>query len=525
MLLSCLVGVVALAADGFARPQDQNPNKNSNVGQWGPLINFPVVPAAGAIMPSDGRLLVWASGQRMNFMRGGSGTTWASSYDVETGNVTELEISNTDHNMFCPGISQDFEGNIIVTGGSSTKKTSLHRADDDSEGFLAGPEMNIPRGYQSQATISDGRTFVVGGSWSSVTFDQPGSGVTGNKNGELYDTEKDSWSLLPGVLAKSMLTRDREGVYRADNHMWLFGWKQNSVFQAGPSAKMHWISVDGKGRVRDAGPRANDPDSMCGVAVMYDAVAGKILTAGGAQHYNEADASRNAHVLTLGDSFNPVAAKATSPMAYAREFLNGVALPDGKVVVFGGQSYGHIFYDDNSILTPEIWDPNTGAWTQLAPESTPRNYHSIALLLRDGTVFSGGGGLCEEGTDCGDRNHPDGAIFKPPYLFQADGKTPAKRPKITRVSSKVIRLGTSVNLTLDKAAKNAAFSMVRLGTTTHTVNTDQRRVPLKFSRSGKGSTYKLQVPSDAGVALPGYYYLFALSSGIPSVAEIIQVIG
>ena len=50
----------------------------------------------------------------------------------------------------------------------------------------------------------------------------------------------------------------------------------------------------------------------------------------------------------------------------------------------------------------------------MARQATPRTYHSTALLLPDGRVFSGGGGLC--GT-CS-VNHADGEIYSPPYLFQ-----------------------------------------------------------------------------------------------------------
>ena len=42
----------------------------------------------------------------------------------------------------------------------------------------------------------------------------------------------------------------------------------------------------------------------------------------------------------------------------------------------------------------------------MATGPTPRNYHSVALLLPDGRVFSGGGGLCGP---CA-TNHPDAQI-------------------------------------------------------------------------------------------------------------------
>lgn len=74
--------------------------------------------------------------------------------------------------------------------------------------------MNTPRGYQATATCSDGRVFVIGGSWS---------GGQGGKNGEIYDITANKWTPLLGGPVAPMLTQDAQGVYRADNHGWLFG--------------------------------------------------------------------------------------------------------------------------------------------------------------------------------------------------------------------------------------------------------------------------------------------------------------
>ncbi|MGT2489831.1 Kelch repeat-containing protein [Cupriavidus basilensis] len=69
------------------------------------------------------------------------------------------------------------------------------------------------------------------------------------------------------------------------------------------------------------------------------------------------------------------------------------------------------------MLTPELWDPATEKFQKLAAMATPRTYHSVALLLRDGRVLSGGGGLCGGCTT----NHPNVEILTPPYLLNADG--------------------------------------------------------------------------------------------------------
>lgn len=67
-----------------------------------------------------------------------------------------------------------------------------------------------------------------------------------------------------------------------------------------------------------------------------------------------------------------------------------------------------------------------------------------------------------------------------------------------------------------------AWSLVRAGSTTHAVNTDQRRIPL--NALANGNTYSMSLPTDAGILIPGYYMLFAMNAaGVPSVAKFVQV--
>ncbi len=67
------------------------------------------------------------------------------------------------------------------------------------------------------------------------------------------------------------------------------------------------------------------------------------------------------------------------------------------------------------------------------------------------------------------------------------------------------------------------FALVRASAVTHSVNNDQRRIPITPS-SVSGTTYTLPLPADTGVLLPGTYMLFALNAiGTPSVGKFIQV--
>ena len=66
------------------------------------------------------------------------------------------------------------------------------------------------------------------------------------------------------------------------------------------------------------------------------------------------------------------------------------------------------------------------------------------------------------------------------------------------------------------------FALVRYGADTHTVNTDQRRIPLAELRQHLSNSLRLS--SGRGVLVPGPYMLFALtSSGVPSVSRTISI--
>ncbi|KAF1999280.1 carbohydrate-binding module family 32 [Amniculicola lignicola CBS 123094] len=470
-------------------------------GQWMNTVDFPIIPVAAVMLPT-GKVLIFSSYKVDDYL-GTTGQTETVIWDPATQASTPRLVINTQHDMFCPGISLDFNGRAIITGGNTSPKTSIYNPATNV--WSGGANMQIPRGYQSTTMVSDGRMFNIGGSWS---------GGTGGKNGEIYSPANNIWTRVTNALVSPMLTNDQDGVYRADNHAWLFAWKNRYVFQAGPSRAMNWYNSNGAGSTVGAGNRGSDGDAMNGNAVMYDALAGKILTVGGAPSYQNSVARKNAFVITLGAvNTNPGVAQ-TGSMAFARGFANSVILPDGTVFTAGGQVTVQPFTDTTASLIPELWNPATGVWTQMNPMAIPRTYHSVGLLLPDATVMVGGGGLCG---GCA-TNHWDAEIFVPPYLLNTDGSRRA-RPVINTVGNQV-RIGATLTITTNAAV--ARFSLVRFGSVTHTVNTDQRRIPLPMT--GSGTSYTVTIPNDAGIALPGYWFLFAINSaGTPSIAKVVKV--
>ncbi|TLD18591.1 hypothetical protein PspLS_10178 [Pyricularia sp. CBS 133598] len=504
-----------------AAPVSQTPQ---NGGRWSDKISYPVVPAAAYVVPQQpfaSRVLAFAAADNMAFA-GRNGQTMFADWNYQTGATSRRTVQETQHDMFCPGISTLADGKMVVTGGNDAAVVSIY--DPATNRFVRAPDMKVARGYQSSTTLSNGKVFTIGGSFTGGVF---------NKNGEVYDPSSNKWTLLDGCKAEALNTPDSD--WRRDNHAWLYGWTGGSVFQAGPSGQMNWYSTETNGGgTRSAGVRNSTAAAMCGTNVMYD--TGKILAAGGSPLYDNAAGVTTAQIINVPAVGQTATTQKAPDMKYPRNFANSVVLPDGSVLVTGGQKYARQFTDVESILYPELWSPKTNSWKVMNAMAVPRNYHAVSLLLGDGRVWAAGGGLCWVNRGAADTpgnwqceasaQHADGEVFSPPYLFNADGSE-ATRPKITALSTSSdgngnwVRAGGTLTVTMDGSG-TMTFSAIRMGSATHSINTDQRRLSLTSSRQGSKHTIKL--PTDNGVLLPGYWFLFAMNAqGTPCIARVIQV--
>ena len=479
-------------------------------GAWSDPIPFNIVPVAAANLP-DGRLITWASKFRDSYTETEDGMTWTEIFDPFAGTDGQALgdfTSNTDHDMFCPGINNLPDGRILAAGGTSSERTSIY---DPATGLWSvASEMNIRRGYQGNVTLADGSVFTLGGSWSESTA------VNGNKDAEQWSPET-GWFLLPGIKGEDIynandLATEARGLYRVDNHLWLWQAPDGRIFHAGPSERMHWIDVSNGGSIIDAGPRGGDTYSMKGTTVMFD--TGKILKIGGSESYDSnTPAKNNSFVIDI----NTATAQVTQAgnLSFERTMHNSTVLPNGQVLVTGGLDHAEVFSDTGAELNAELFDPTTNTWETVAGMQTPRTYHSVAILLTDGRVFVGGGGLCDTTPGC--VNHADAEIYSPPYLFDGAGNL-ATRPTISAPDEEE-NYNTSIAVTGTTGLQE--FSLIRFSAVTHSTNNEQRRIPLTFTETA--GNYTVNIP-DRNLLPPGYYMLFAMdASGVPSVAETIKI--
>jgi uncharacterized delta-60 repeat protein len=110
---------------------------------------------------------------------------------------------------------------------------------------------------------------------------------------------------------------------------------------------------------------------------------GRVLVAGGEDRLDHAVATAELYDPKTG-TFSP-----TGSMDVARVFHTATPLPDGRVLVVGGNA-GTWSYDGPFLDSAEIYDPKTGTFSATGTMATPRGWHT-ATRLADGRVLVAGG--------------------------------------------------------------------------------------------------------------------------------------
>ncbi len=469
-------------------------------GEWTlPIPWTPHIPTTAAVLP-DGRLLTFSSNQRTTFPDGPQ-FTYAAVWDPATGQFTE--INNPSHDMFCGGVSMLQDGRLMVNGGNGINGTTALSSlfDWRTNQWTQVQTMADGRWYNTSVALPNGEVFTASGNGG------------GNANGTLEQWNTSSgWRSMSGIPWAAVSNPPIANAIETNWHPFLLVAPDGRLAHFGPFEPIRLLNTSGTGSMTTTTaqiPGTHYPKQ--GSWAMYE--AGKVVVAGGYQSIDNGTIVNTAFKVDL-NSATPVIT-ATNAMANARSFANAVVLPNGEVMVVGGNTSGQFFSDAGTVFTPEVWNPTTEAWRAMADMTVPRNYHSLALLLTDGRVWSGGGGLSGDPVT----DHQDAQVFTPPQLFNADD-TAATRPTITAAPD---RIGPGVTFTVNASPGVQFFSFIRLASLTHSVTTDQRFVKLTHTSPSSG-VYSVASPSSINVLTPGYWMLYAVNaSGVWSVSRVIQV--
>jgi hypothetical protein len=470
-------------------------------GKWDPPLDWAIVPLHAHLLPT-GKVLAWGK-----FESNGS-MAMPRLWDPAAGAPNTAQLIKVDTMLFCSGHAFLPDGRLMVSGGHKADDRGLDVTnifDPVSETWASGlPKMAKGRWYPTVTTLSDGRMLTMAGR------DTTSSVVT---TPEIWENNR--WVQLTGS-ALSLPYYPRNFV--APN---------GKVFYAGERVMSRWFSpdaVNAKGRGTWSWSSSLNHvwlfNRDYGSAVMYE--TGKILYAGGGGYpkWGSPDPKWPAPTATAEIIDLNLASptwQSTDPMNFGRRHLNATILPDGQVLVTGGTSAGGFNALSGAVHVAEVWSPKTGHWTQLASNTIDRGYHSISLLMPDGTVLHGAGGDANEpGTAIVYPRQNNSELFRPPYLFKGS------RPTITSLSQSTVGYAAKFTINTPNGLQITDVRWIRLGSVTHAFDANQRANTLAFTKTQ--NQVKVTTPKNGKLAPPGHYLVFILNrNGVPSVGKVIKV--
>jgi len=457
-----------------------SPGNPAQTGLWSGLFAWPFV-AVHANLMYTGRVLAW-DGQEFGYD--------AKVWDPITSAFTDVPSSD---NIFCTGHAQLSDGRVLVVGGHVGAHIGIPDSnifDPATESWSAAAPMQNPRWYPTVTRLPDGRALVMSGetNCNRCFVSVP----------EIYNPTTNAWTSLSS--APLSLPYYPHMFVLPDGRVIAAGTSENAVAtRALTLSPPGWSLVDSQ--VVDGG-----------TSVMY--LPGKFLKAGTSVDPDSPPPSsaKTAYVLDMTQA-TPAWRSALAQMAFPRTYGTLSVLPDGTVMMTGGGRTTNAIDVANGVLEAELWSPTSESWTTLAPMHASRLYHSTAVLLPDARLLVAGGGRFNSGTAPTDQLSAE--IFAPPYLFKGP------RPAITSAPAQ-LSYGQAFNVSTPSAGTIAKVALIAPANVTHTINMNQRYLPLTFTASG--GNLSVTAPANSNLAPPGYYMLFIVdTNGVPSIARFVKL--
>ena len=456
--------------------------QNDVVGTWDSPVELTVDGVHGTVLPSGKVLYV---PHQVN----PEGTTRSVVFDPD--NPGAAKVLTVPATYFCGGHAQLGDGRAMCVGGETLDDAAIDKAgyfDYLTETWTEVADMNRVRWYPSVIELGDGTIWSFGGQSVPADPDQPDNTI------EFYDPETDVWTMAGG--------QDIPAQYlEAYNRLHLM--PDGKIFQSGHLPETYLYDPVARTWTLVASTRLGRPRGNGSSVRLQD---GRILIVGGE---DKVDYFSSAEVIDLtqpSPQWQTVAS-----MTSVRAFIDAIVLPDGRVLVVGGDEGS-----GSRSKIPELYDPATNSWTDMAPFDIERGYHSTTLLLPDARVIvsggegNGGPGMFGESAEY--------EIWNPYYLFKS------ARPVIVSLPASA-EYGQQLTMSYTSAVGVSHAVIHRSGSQTHSFAYNQISVPVSFD-STTASTLTFSLPGNANLLPPGFYMVFLMNEdGVPSVARYLRIGG
>ncbi|TAQ89518.1 hypothetical protein B7494_g2162 [Chlorociboria aeruginascens] len=535
----CISAPAVPAPSATPAPANANPGAFKIVGDSG-------VPAMHAALMPNGRVFFLDKVENYTQLNTSDGYyAYSSEYDPATNQAVPLAYLT---NAFCSGGSFLADGRVISVGGNAPLSfidpnvgdgfTAIRYLDrSSSDASLNGQSWSEPgnklasaRWYATVQTMPDGTVFVASGSLNGL---DPTVLANNNPTYEILSpTAISSGQNVPlEILEKNQPYYMYPFIHLLnDGTLFIFVSKSSEIFNVGTNTTVKSLP-DLPGDYRTY-PNTGG-SVLLGLSSANNWAPDIVICGGGA--YQDITSP-------CDPSCGRIQPLATTPtwemdaMPEGRGMVEGTLLADGTVIFLNGGSSGAQGFGlmKDPALEALLYDPKAALgqrFSVLATSTIPRLYHSVALLLLDGTLMITGSNPVEQPMLTPDADNPYVTEFRvenyvPPYL---QGDNANKRPTNVVLSSGTLKTDSStftVAFTAPAGGQAVRFVLYHGGFITHSVHMGHRMMDLDTTGWVAGATsQKLTVtsPPNNNVAPPGPYVVYILVDGIPAVGQFVSV--
>lgn len=535
----CLNGAVVAAPGPSPAPVNANPGAFNIVGDSG-------APAMHAGLLPNGRVVFLDKVENYTQVKLPNGQyAYSTEYDPATNKYTPLAYKT---NAFCAGGSFLANGDFISLGGNAPLDFIDPTVGDgfdairyltrsSSDASLNGQDWSEPgnklaskRWYPSVQTLPDGRLFVASGSLNGLDPTVP---ANNNPTYEILDKNgKSSGVSIPmEILVKNQPYYMYPFMHQLkDGSLFVFVSKSSELFNVDTNTTLRTFA-DLPGAYRTY-PNTGG-SVLLPLSSATDWNPDIIICGGGA--YQDITSPTDPSCGRI-QPLSTTAKWEMDSMPQGRGMVEGTLLPDGTVIFVNGGNEGAQGFGLARDPTFEalIYDPAKPLgqrFTTGASSTIPRLYHSVALLLLDGTLMVAGSNPVEQPILQPTTADPYVTefrveIYTPPYLV---GDNTNKRPTNITLSSKALQANSqtfNIEFNVPAGAKNVKVSLYHGGFVTHSVHMSHRMLFLDNSGWKAGATQQtltVTMPPNANVAPPGPYVVYVVVDGVPGIGQFVQV--
>lgn len=470
---------------------------------------------------------------------------YSAEYNPATNNATALSYKT---NAFCSGGSFLADGTFISVGGNApltdidptitngfdALRYITRSATDTSLNGQSWVEndnkLDSKRWYASVQTMADGTLFVASGSLNGL---DPTVNANNNPTYEILTANgvSEGMSIPMEILVKNQPYYMYPFMHLLrDGGLFVFVSKSSEIFNVTTNTTVRSFSdlpgdyrtypnTGGSVLLPLSSEKNWDPDVViCGGGAYQDVTSPTDPSCGRIQ------------------PLSVDAAWEMDSMPEGRVMVEGTLLPDGTVLWVNGGNTGAQGFGlaRDPTLEALVYDPAKPLgqrWTTGGSSTVARLYHSVALLLLDGTLMITGSNPVEQPILEASTANPYVTdfrveIYTPPYL---QGDNANKRPTDVVLSSTSLIANSEtfkVSFTVPEGAAAAKVSLYHGGFVTHSLHMSHRMAFLDTTGWAEGSTSQtltVTMPPDGNVAPPGPYVIYVVVDGVPAIGKFVMV--